>query len=103
MSQLGQSRRFDNVRATSAFTLIATAEQTLRDVSNVPCVDGSELAREIFTSQAWSVRPCVRPVDAVHMTAGHNALRGSGPGHKTAFDNALAYVHGSGVASEIFT
>src|SRR6266403_326457 len=21
------------------------------------------LAREIFTSQAWSVRPCVRPVD----------------------------------------
>ena len=24
--------------------------------------------------------PCVRPVDAVHMTAGHNALRGSGPG-----------------------
>ena len=25
------------------------------------------------------VQPCVRPVDAVHMTAGHNALRGSGP------------------------
>src|SRR3981081_1074066 len=23
--------------------------------------------------QHWSVRPCVRPVDAVHMTAGHNA------------------------------
>jgi hypothetical protein len=29
--------------------------------------------------QDWSVRPCVRPVSAVHMTAGHNALRGSGP------------------------
>jgi len=27
-----------------------------------------------------------------HMTAGHNALRGSGPGHKLAFDNALAHV-----------
>jgi hypothetical protein len=27
----------------------------------------------------WSVQPCVRPLDAVHMTAGHNALRGSGP------------------------
>jgi hypothetical protein len=24
------------------------------------------------------------------MTAGHNALRGSGPGHKPAFDNAAA-------------
>src|SRR5580658_9030401 len=42
--------------------------------------------------QHWSVRPCVRPVDAVHMTAGHNALRGSGPGQKDAFDNALAHV-----------
>jgi hypothetical protein len=40
-----------------------------------PCVDGSELARGIFTSQAWSVQPCVRPLSAVHMTAGHNALR----------------------------
>ena len=42
--------------------------------------------------QHWSVQPCVRPVDAVHMTAGHNALRGSGPGQKLAFDNALALV-----------
>src|SRR6266403_1675594 len=25
--------------------------------------------------QHWSVRPCVRPVGAVHMTAGHNVLR----------------------------
>jgi hypothetical protein len=23
----------------------------------------------------WSVRPCVRPVDAVFLTAGHNAFR----------------------------
>jgi hypothetical protein len=42
--------------------------------------------------QAWSVQPCVRPVCAVHMTAGHNALRGSGPGQKRAFDNAMARV-----------
>ena len=41
---------------------------------------------------SWSVQPCVRPLDAVHMTAGHNALRGSGPGHKRAFDNAVAQV-----------
>ena len=42
--------------------------------------------------QHWSVQPCVRPLSAVHMTAGHNALRGSGPGQKLAFDNALALV-----------
>src|SRR3954447_23027698 len=42
--------------------------------------------------QHWSVQPCVRPLDAVHMTAGHNALRGSGPGQKLAFDNAVAHV-----------
>jgi len=42
--------------------------------------------------QEWSWQPCVRPVSAVHVTAGHNALRGSGPGHKRAFDNAVAQV-----------
>src|SRR3954449_608199 len=56
----------------------------------MPCVDGSELARTIFTSQRWSVQPCVRPLGAVHITAGHNALRGSGPGQKLAFENAVA-------------
>src|SRR5580698_2263307 len=50
------------------------------------------LARTFFTSQAWSVLPCVRPLGAVHMTAGHNALRGSGPGQKRAFDDAMARV-----------
>ena len=40
--------------------------------------------------QHWSVRPCVRPVSAVHMTAGHNALRGSGPDQTPAFDYAMA-------------
>ena len=54
--------------------------------------NGSVLARTFFTSRIWSEQPCVRPVSAVHMTAGHNALRGSGPGQKPAFDNALAQV-----------
>src|SRR5499427_4302825 len=54
--------------------------------------NGSELARKIFTSRCWSVQPCVRPICAVHMTAGHNALRGSGPGQNPAFDNAVAHV-----------
>src|SRR6476659_5088642 len=56
----------------------------------MPCVDGSELARRIFTARRWSVQPCVRPVSAVHMTAGHNALRGSGPGQNRAFKDAMA-------------
>jgi hypothetical protein len=42
--------------------------------------------------QQWSEQPCVRPVSAVHVTAGHNALRGSGPGRLRAFDNAAAKV-----------
>jgi hypothetical protein len=46
-------------------------------------VDGSGLSRTFFAPQAWSVLPCVRPSSAVHMTAGHNALRGSGPGQLT--------------------
>jgi hypothetical protein len=42
--------------------------------------------------QQWSEQPCVRPVSAVHATAGHNALRASGPDQNLAFDNALAHV-----------
>ena len=38
----------------------------------------------------WSVQPCVRPLSAVHMTAGHKALRGSGPGQNLAFNDAVA-------------
>ena len=92
MSAVGQKRRFDDVRVTSAFPLIADVRRKDRRVRKVPCVDGSGLARRIFTSQAWSVLPCVRPLGAVHMTAGHNALRGSGPDQQLAFKNALAHV-----------
>jgi hypothetical protein len=38
-------------------------------------LDGSGLARRIFTLQQWSEQPCVRPVRAVPMTAGHKAPR----------------------------
>jgi hypothetical protein len=58
--------------------------------TEVPCVDGSELATTFFTPAGWSVQPCVRPFGAVHMTAGHNALRGSGPGQNRAFKDAVA-------------
>jgi hypothetical protein len=52
-------------------------------------------SRQVWTAPSWqgssrrrfgSVLPCVRPVCAVHMTAGHNALRGSGPDQKPAFE-----------------
>ena len=62
------------------------------DGRHVPCVDGSALARTFFASQVWSEQPCVRPLYAVHMTAGHNALRGSGPGQNPALDSAVARV-----------
>jgi hypothetical protein len=83
------------VAARQQRTFLGTNEPraaSFADVRFVPCVDGSELARKIFTSHRWSVQPCVRPVCAVQMTAGHNALRGSGPGQKPAFDDAMAHV-----------
>ena len=49
--------------------------------------------QELFSRlQHWSVQPCVRPLSAAHKAAGHNALRGSGPGQSHAFKNALAQV-----------
>jgi hypothetical protein len=72
--------------------LKADIARLARYVRLVPCVDGSELARLFFTFAGWSVQPCVRPVSAAHKAAGHNALRGSGPGQKPAFDNAVAHV-----------
>ena len=89
----GQSRRFDRAPLTSGLPRLADILRVIRPVSKVPCVDGSGLARAFFTVlQHWSVQPCVRPFDAVHMTAGHNALRGSGPDQHLAFKNALAHV-----------
>jgi hypothetical protein len=46
----------------------------------------------LHVAELGRVQPCVRPVSAVRMTVGHNALRGSGPGHNPAFDHALAHV-----------
>src|SRR5215471_768759 len=71
---------------------VSALQRTFDDRRLVPCVDGSGLARRIFTCRLGSVQPCVRPLSAVHMTAGHNALRGSGPGQKPAFENAVAQV-----------
>src|SRR5262249_15339234 len=53
-----------------------------------PCVDGSELARTFFTYAELVGAPVCSACQAAHMTAGHNALRGSGFDRKPAFDNA---------------
>jgi hypothetical protein len=77
-------------RGMSALPSKADINRGGSHVRFVPCVDGSELARTFFTPAGWSVQPCVRPFGAVHMTAGHNALRGSGPGQNRAFKDAVA-------------
>jgi hypothetical protein len=77
-------------RGMSALPSKADINRGGSHVRFVPCVDGSELARTFFTPAGWSVQPCVRPFGAAHMTAGHNALRGSGPGQNRAFKDAVA-------------
>ena len=92
MSLWVKLRRTQCEYISSASPSNADIPHTGRHASEGPCVDGSGLARRIFTLQQWSGQPCVRPVSAVLMTAGHNALRGSGPGQQHAFEDAVAHV-----------
>ena len=94
MSQLGQNRKSRPCGGMSApppttdITAPAVGMSEKCHVWTAP--SWQELSSR---TQPWSVQPCVRPLGAVHMTAGHNALRGSGPGQKHAFDsNAMAQV-----------
>src|SRR5215470_10884763 len=65
----------------------------VREISQRAMCGRLRVGKNFFhASSRWSVQPCVRPVSAVHMTAGHNALRGSGPGQFHAFDHAVARV-----------
>src|SRR4029079_7677665 len=91
-SAMGHEQTSRDVRVMSVIPLKADMLIVGMNVCYVPCVDGSRLASQNFTSRRWSVQPCVRPVSAVRMTAGHNALRGSGPGQKPAFDDAVAHL-----------
>ena len=61
--------------------IIPTAERTVTRGGN-KTIDKGDAIRErlslgkgFFDVLPWSVRPCVRPVDAAHMAAGHNAFR----------------------------
>ena len=90
----------------ATFSLLTDLDRTL-EVS-LYCVSGHWLGRYLsqlramcgrlrvvkgsITSQRWSEQPCVRPISAAHRAAGHNALRGSDPGQKLAFNDALAHV-----------
>src|SRR5437763_4647675 len=71
---------WDAREVPSADIAMSGGESTLGHVWTAP--SWQELSSRM---QHWSVQPCVRPLDAVHMTAGHNALRGSGPGQQLAF------------------
>jgi hypothetical protein len=58
-------------------------------ISEIPITNPIFREGHVWTAPNWQenlhvadsgeVQPCVRPVVAVHMTAGHNALGGSGP------------------------
>jgi hypothetical protein len=76
----------------SALAHFADSGRTSREIREVPCVDGSELARLLFTFCRLVGAAMCSAYCAAHKAAGHNALRGSGPGQKPAFDNALAHV-----------
>ena len=67
MSALGQKQTSRHARVMSALPPIADIRRCRWDVRYVPCVDGSGLASQNFTSRRWSVQPCVRPVSAVGM------------------------------------
>ena len=69
-SELGHSRRFDDVRVTSAFPPIATKERTSRDVSKVPnsdiapnCSSFLNLFRQPLICRGLFIRWAVRRQD----------------------------------------
>jgi hypothetical protein len=73
----------------------AISDQTFCSAANAAmCHVWTAPSWQEFSSrlQHWSVQPCVRPLSAAHEAAGHNALRGSGPGQKHAFADAMAQV-----------
>ena len=89
---MGHSQHIHDVRAMSVYTQHRTYHCTAPNVATGHVWTAPSWQGFSSRVQDWSVRPCVRSLSAVHVTAGHNALRGSGPGQKDAFDNAVAHV-----------
>ena len=88
----GQRPCAPHKQAKAQLTLSTREPQTVRPQRLCAMCGRLRVGKDFLHVAAWSERPCVRPVDAARMTAGHNALRGSGPGQKPAFDNAMALV-----------
>ena len=93
MSAAGRTRHFDGAATTSGLPQTTDFTSPAR-LAGVCAMCGRLRVSKDFLPvlQHWSVQPCVRPLSAVHMSAGHNALRGPGPGQQAAFDNAMARV-----------
>ena len=75
-------------RAASARSRAETAAQPILLPANPPCADGSRVGKDFLHLCRLVGAPMCSACCAVHMTAGHNALRGSGPDQYPAFDNA---------------
>src|SRR6478609_4071715 len=87
--RFGRDRLSTNVR----FASIPTVNSGLWDLSR--CAMCGRLRVDKDFLHVCGIGRCSHVfglLDAVHMTAGHNALRGSGPGQNLAFDNAVAHV-----------
>src|SRR5262249_37002891 len=87
-----KSRRNTSIKSTRAYyTRVRSSPDsgTKADIAGGRRSDMCGRLRGGKENLTWrrlgSVQPCVRPLSAVHMTAGHNALRGSGPGQNLAF------------------
>jgi hypothetical protein len=84
------SARGQNPKCSSTITrpLSPAADMPLHWLSSEKCHVWTAPSWQGLSSRrrTWSVQPCVRPLSAVRMTAGHNALRGSGPGQNLAFE-----------------
>ena len=88
MSAQGHSRPFEFRRESAIASIAADFAMTLRAMCGRLRVGKDFL-------HVCSIGRCSHVFglfSAVHLTAGHNALRGSGPGQNRAFDNALALV-----------
>ncbi len=88
----GQLRRFGPVLSTSGLPQLRTSR----------CTERGDAMCHVWTAPGWQglfsrcrLGRCSHVFGLqmrFHMTAGHNALRGSGPGQNPAFDDAMAQV-----------
>src|SRR2546422_183313 len=74
-------RPSDRVGGTAALPQLRKKPQAAGTAAKCHVWTAPSWQGESSRRRGWSVQPCVRPVSAVRMTAGHNALRGSGPRH----------------------